>query len=389
MREYRVPTWLLARVALSVVSIGIGLVLFELGSMYLLQSVARGLDGWSLVGPSTLSVRPSEYPEINYLLEPNTSFELSGISISINGDGLRGPEISPVKESGAIRILCLGDSVVFGWAVRQEDAFCNQLPLHLCETCANRIEVVNAGVPGWDQPTEAAYLEYYGRKFDPDIVIGTVTASNDVTVLPASIPSRSFKVLIRDNSHTLRAVRLLQCCSRVILENIFSVSRTSQESQRQPDMSSPRRPPGVREVDRSVGASVAPFPNERDDPLWEPRIRDPLFKMNALARSHGAIFMVVIVPTIDQVEDQRSSTTLQQIIQGVGDVASFPVVDVLDAFRSRHQDLRTQPLRPRTRPLFADEFHHPNSEGHRVIAQRISAALQEGPVLANVAQPAK
>ena len=60
------------------------------------------------------------------------------------------------KPAGTYGILNLGDSVVFGWEVRQEDTYGKQLEkmlntqanLNLVRTNESGYEVINAGVPG-------------------------------------------------------------------------------------------------------------------------------------------------------------------------------------------------------------------------------------------------
>ena len=69
----------------------------------------------------------------------------------INSHGLRSPEINYEKRTGTFRILNLGDSVVMGWGIRQEDTYGRQLGSLLNEDGGGnlRFEVINAGVPGW------------------------------------------------------------------------------------------------------------------------------------------------------------------------------------------------------------------------------------------------
>jgi lysophospholipase L1-like esterase len=64
---------------------------------------------------------------------------------SFNSLGLRGPEPRP----GARRIVCLGDSVTFGWGVKDDEAY----PAVLARSLAGEtgdVDVINAGMPRWN-----------------------------------------------------------------------------------------------------------------------------------------------------------------------------------------------------------------------------------------------
>lgn len=97
------------------------------------------LLGWSL--------RPS------YRMPPDVRGKSRQIQdLVTNRLGLRGPEVSPVKEEGVTRILCLGDSVTFGFGegIREVDPFPRRLESWLEATFPGRaFEVLNAGVPGY------------------------------------------------------------------------------------------------------------------------------------------------------------------------------------------------------------------------------------------------
>lgn len=83
-------------------------------------------------------------------------------SVSTNSQGFRGPEIQE-KKSG-LRILCLGDSVTFGWGVEQDESY----PALLARSL--NIEVINAGVPAM-KPRHIAQWSSQFRSLQPDIVL--------------------------------------------------------------------------------------------------------------------------------------------------------------------------------------------------------------------------
>ncbi|MFT5733553.1 MAG: lysophospholipase L1-like esterase [Planctomycetota bacterium] len=90
---------------------------------------------------------------------------------TINAEGHR--QTAPVPASvDAVRVVCLGDSYTFGWAVEDEETYPSALARRLR---ALRPEepplVVNAGVPGFNTTQEAAYLEHHWQALDPDVVV--------------------------------------------------------------------------------------------------------------------------------------------------------------------------------------------------------------------------
>lgn len=104
----------------------------------------------------------------------------SNIPIRTNALGLRSAEVTLPKPEGVFRIIALGDSVTFGWGVREEDTY----PAQLGELLAalhpdQRFEVINAGVSGYGTWQESAWLQQMAGQLQPDLVVVQVHL-NDV-----------------------------------------------------------------------------------------------------------------------------------------------------------------------------------------------------------------
>jgi len=88
---------------------------------------------------------------------------LRRFTVSTNSLGMRSPELRP--EHTAPRVLCLGDSVTFGWGVTYAESW----PARLAATLD--VETVNAGVPAMKPDSIAAWAERNAAALSPDLVI--------------------------------------------------------------------------------------------------------------------------------------------------------------------------------------------------------------------------
>lgn len=74
----------------------------------------------------------------------------------------------PDPEGQGLRILCVGDSVTFGWGVEDEESW----PAQLAERLSGRsYQVLNAGVPGQPLAPMRNYLVRMAPALKPDIVL--------------------------------------------------------------------------------------------------------------------------------------------------------------------------------------------------------------------------
>jgi lysophospholipase L1-like esterase len=139
-------------------------------------------------------------PDYHYIQKPgasgrHTSPEEFDAEFRINSKGLRGEEID-YSRNHAVRILCLGDSFTFGFGVEEQETW----PAKLQQQLAARmpIEVVNGGVMGWGLAEYLIWFRNEGRKYQPDLVIVAVHASDWETRGTGSLrsmPTARFKFI--------------------------------------------------------------------------------------------------------------------------------------------------------------------------------------------------
>lgn len=92
-------------------------------------------------------------------------------SVQISDFGVRGQPPSP-RRANTFRILALGNADTFGFGVNADETYAAQLQDKLSERHpALRVEVVNAGVPGYGTIDELIWLQERGHDVDPDLIL--------------------------------------------------------------------------------------------------------------------------------------------------------------------------------------------------------------------------
>ncbi|MCH2390426.1 MAG: hypothetical protein MK234_07055, partial [Nitrospinales bacterium] len=88
------------------------------------------------------------------------------------------------KPENTFRILCLGDSILFGFGANNEETFTYYLEKILNKKFrGTTFEVINAAAPGWGLLEYYLFLKNEGYKYSPDLII-TTTFIDDLSHLP-------------------------------------------------------------------------------------------------------------------------------------------------------------------------------------------------------------
>lgn len=86
-------------------------------------------------------------------------------TVSTNSQGYRGPEL--VTPAPHPRILCVGDSVTFGWGVAQPESY----PARLAALLG--VDVVNAGVPALKPDHMGNWIAAHAAALEPNVILFT------------------------------------------------------------------------------------------------------------------------------------------------------------------------------------------------------------------------
>ncbi len=291
-------------------------------------------------------------PKISYCLKPGFSGSVYGSHVEINSRNLREPEsLTYQPPAGVQRILCLGDSVVFGFGVAREDAFPSVLQDLLNQNTQQSIETINTGVPGYNTVQETRFLETEGQRYQPDLVLLFLVAND-----PESIRR------LDQDGHLLPAP-----------EDIWL--RLSRKYER---LSAPES------MFRSVNAfrrGIAPFTSKYrqiveevveyyteeifENPGWKD-CRDALARLHEWETKHNVPVIAVVLPMLSDFENHPYIPTYERFL-GACDEAGLKSWYGWDALARYDPDsLRVHPL-----------DGHPGSLGHRVIAEFLAERTAE------------
>jgi len=115
----------------------------------------------------------SDNPILLYETKPNTKFK-GGRSTNKDGFWRYGhQDISREKEDNTYRILVFGDSITFGYGVSPKRNYTTRLDNNFSDNGlkGNNVEVINAGVSGYNTLQEVELFRQKGAHYNPDLLI--------------------------------------------------------------------------------------------------------------------------------------------------------------------------------------------------------------------------
>lgn len=94
------------------------------------------------------------------------------VRATINGEGFRGPEFTPIKDPGVIRVITLGASSTFGFSDRDDETYPHYLEQDLNRDApgGRRFQVYNMGIPHLKSGQIRVLFEDEALPLHPDIV---------------------------------------------------------------------------------------------------------------------------------------------------------------------------------------------------------------------------
>ena len=150
-------------------------------------------QGQPFAGNPTLYMNPG-HELFGWFFVPNNEFiyarerEDFRVRVKINSRGLRDREYPYEKGEGVFRILVLGDSFSAALQVPLEQIWHEIVERRLNGPARTntKVEIINAGVPGWGTGQQLLYYRHEGYKYSPDLILlqfyHNDIANNDPTI---------------------------------------------------------------------------------------------------------------------------------------------------------------------------------------------------------------
>jgi len=120
------------------------------------------------------------------------------VTYRINSKGLRDKERSYDKQKGEFRVLCLGDSLTYGWGVNSEERFTD-----LLEGYFTNVSFINTGVQGYGLDQELLYFMQEGKKYNADLILMYVIPDDSVRACYSKMWDRPKPQFLLDDKNRL------------------------------------------------------------------------------------------------------------------------------------------------------------------------------------------
>jgi lysophospholipase L1-like esterase len=275
-----------------------------------------------------------------------TDIVLQGKAFRFNSFGMRDDEPRRPKPPGLFRILCIGDSVTLGQGVAQEAVYPAQLRTLLAP---EHVDVVAAGVAGWNTAAEERFLAHHLDALEPDLVVLLyVINDNEVSEPfgrerepPSTWRTRIYRTLVLHSQLFEWAAFTYE--ARVARPDAEGLSRMAAWWQRQKE-----------------ATGGAPF--TAGDRGWI-ESRDALGRILQHVRARGARLVLFMQNQLNRRIEQQALARLREF----GAEHDVPVFDTWPFFGA-HPPVS----------LMNDGFRdpHPNSRGHQVLAEGMARTLR-------------
>ena len=310
----------------------------------------------------------SDVPTIRENIPNSRSESYIGVPVRINNLGLRGDDTSVSKSDGTVRIIGIGDSIAFGYGVREESTFLRRLEVELNQNRRDdlRFQVLNAGVP-------ATGLDYYQHflvakvpALKPDAIIISICL-NDIHIYRHPDARR---VSRQTNGRVRSAAMFVARHSQLFLLFYLQMKAALYRL-------------GILDINRIEGAELLTLepPSPVQEESWESSLQ-MLSEIAKTARSQNVPLLFVVFPLEMQLSPQmlelyRDKFRVrlgvealrgepQERIRAFAKENGVPLIDLLPVFRE-HAGI---PLYLRNKSTTYDPVH-PSQVGNQIAAREI------------------
>ena len=259
-----------------------------------------------------------------------------------NARGLRDRDRSE-KGAGTRRVLVIGDSYTWGYAVAEEEAYPQVAERLLQERGHPDIEVINGAVPDYNSRQERALLERLMPAYEPDaVVLGYVMNDAEPSTALPTPPEETYR-----HANSWFLAELAEVANRHLFKR--RVLETNK--------------------DTVSGAYLDGFAER--SPKWQDS-KQAIREMRDLCAAARIPFVVVILPDFTQDFDGRYGLQpIHDAVSSWGRELDVPVFDLLIPLRGEDHQALSVPW-----------DGHPNAEAHRRLADFLVGRILKDPRLA-------
>lgn len=280
-------------------------------------------------------------PYLFWRLKPLANTELdpdNPATHRINSMGFRSEEFNPAKEPNELRIITMGDSCTFGDGVANWETFTKVLLDRLvAQNPGRKITAINAGVPGYTSYQVLTYLEQELLKLQPDLVTVYVGFNDNIPAhdeIPDANRAPSNLTLYTTLSF-IRKLRTVQFVGSLVAKYIRPIKQAV---------------PSEKE-----GHSTFRVP-------FKDYVAN-LCRIKELGDKNGFKVIIMTLPHVPFDESERNP-----YIRKASGSCSIPMIDLWFAMKT---------LQLKDVNLFEPDGGHPNTLGHKYIAQFIHRKMGE------------
>lgn len=309
-------------------------------------------------------------PDLPYRLRPGVTIPLHDFTVRVNPLGLRGPDTTPQPAPGRRRLLFLGDSVVYGEGLEQQDTLPTLLETALNDGRRTPTEVLNAAAPGYNTEAELAFLRELGLSLAPDGVILGVSL-NDYGPAPGLTPfgfltanpaDRTALPWLSNHSEFYMLLRWTITYARGGLWYQHAKAAAPPPAAKKPETFDDKWPA----IDRGIAIMHKKFYAAPSGAGWD-SVRRSLAALRDLTRARGLPLWVVIFPEKDQIELPQPNLDPQRQWLALCTEVGVHCLDLQPAFAAAASQ----------GSLFQDT-QHPNAAGMRIAAPAVAAFVADG-----------
>lgn len=298
---------------------------------------------------------------LGWKLRPNTSDFSRKVRVTINSKGLRGPELPYAKHARTKRILYLGDSVTFGFGLKDEEAYPFRVQALLNRVLDDSIETLNAGVDGYSPWQECAYLTSEGLRYEPDLVVVSFVL-NDVTE-KGWLDGWQLQSTRHSNESLFEE---LAARSNILyfVKKIGNRIRFGNDTQS-----------GARKAETLYVGHLVYHPDRLEvQQAWRAALED-LGKIFDVCKEHHTPVLLVVFPFAFQFDNAEALSSPQRVLCNFARENNIPAIDLLSLLDERMKVTGTKP-----EDYFVDDLH-PSPLGSRIVADTLAGFIRANRLL--------